>query len=52
MISPGSIDSGLGPVPIRKLETLQRGQIHAKTAMDRRTNARDRMKTGATLIIG
>jgi len=32
-------DAGLGPVPIRKKETLQRGQIrNRKTAADRQTN--------------
>src|SRR5207245_3501998 len=40
MLSPISIrDAGLGPVPIRKKETLQRGQIRSrKTAADRQTN--------------
>jgi hypothetical protein len=52
MLTPDCRCGGFGPVPIRKEKTHRRGQIHAKTAMDRQTNARDRMKTGATLSNG
>jgi hypothetical protein len=50
-IAPVVLFFGLGPVPIQK-EKLSNGVGLAASRLRAATNARDRMKTGATLMCG